>query len=445
MSVLLNALAIRKNGQFLLFFGLIFQVMPLPFLRAEEAPIETTQTQAQPVARESVLDDPLDRISAEFSVPAALKGRTAFWFDIYTIYGSSDHVLHHADFPWIIFKVVNTSKIENNPALHKWTKYHESKSYVRSESRKIRKALINLSRRSNFKKLSPLEKALSEQLAAVPGKRQRVYKQAALSLRSQLGQKDFFISGLHYSAKYLPLIEEKFLAAGLPTELTRIPFVESSFNVNAQSKVGASGIWQIMPVIGKAYVSVNDHVDERNSPLKASYVAIALMQHNYRALGKWPLAVTAYNHGASGVKKAMVRLRTDDIGKIIGRYKSPSFQFASSNFYASFLAALHAQKYHKEILPDVIQANEVPLDYFVVALRRPARVRQILKSTQMSEEQFLVYNLDLKRALKNNARIPAGHRLILPKELMPALQSQFPQKKTLFREAALSGLLKTSS
>lgn len=38
---------------------------------------------------------------------------------------------------------------------------------------------------------------------------------------------------------------------GLPVELTRLPFVESSFNLFARSKVGASGIWQFMKSTGR--------------------------------------------------------------------------------------------------------------------------------------------------------------------------------------------------
>ena len=37
-------------------------------------------------------------------------------------------------------------------------------------------------------------------------------------------------------------------------ELTRLPFVESSFNVHAYSKVGAAGIWQFIPSSARIYL-----------------------------------------------------------------------------------------------------------------------------------------------------------------------------------------------
>ena len=57
-------------------------------------------------------------------------------------------------------------------------------------------------------------------------------------LRVQVGQKDFFQAGLEVSPRYLVGMEEIFRRYNLPTELTRIPFVESSFNQQATSKVG---------------------------------------------------------------------------------------------------------------------------------------------------------------------------------------------------------------
>src|SRR5882757_6096947 len=43
--------------------------------------------------REDALNDPQNRISNDFKVPKNLFPRTAFWFDIYTKYGSQDHVI----------------------------------------------------------------------------------------------------------------------------------------------------------------------------------------------------------------------------------------------------------------------------------------------------------------------------------------------------------------
>src|SRR5690606_22709448 len=114
-------------------------------------------------------------------------------------------------------------------------------------------------------------------------------------LRFQLGLKDRFLDGVKLSGEYLPFMDRIFIEHGLPFELTRLPIVESRYNAKARSKVGASGIWQFMPRTGADFMMINDAVDERNDPLRATEAAAKLLSINYKTLGNWPLAVTAYN------------------------------------------------------------------------------------------------------------------------------------------------------
>ena len=80
-------------------------------------------------------------------------------------------------------------------------------------------------------------------------------------------------------------------------------------------------------------------IDKRTEPHTATQAATKLLKQNYRATGSWPLALTAYNHGLNGVLRAVRSTNSTDLCKIIERYDSRSFRFASSNFYAQFLAA----------------------------------------------------------------------------------------------------------
>ena len=92
-----------------------------------------------------------------------------------------------------------------------------------------------------------------------------------------------------------------------------------------------------------------DHiVDERLDPYRASVAAARLLEQNYRVTGTWPLAITAYNHGASGMRRAAQQLGTKDIARIVREYRSPSFGFASRNFYVEFLAATHVATHHED-------------------------------------------------------------------------------------------------
>lgn len=364
--------------------------------------------------KEEILADKGNRISDEFAIPPGLEERVSFWFDVYTKYSDKTHIVHHVLYPWVIFKVIDTSPIYETPNLHKWTKFHKAKKFVSQEIASVRVALNKLSKRSNYNNLKGLEKEIFDSLAQVKGPRKKVIREAAHNIRTQLGQRDFFLGGLTSSAKYLPYMEKEFQAAGVPVELARLPFVESSFNEKAFSKVGASGIWQIMPVTGRAYFKVNDLIDERNSPLKASVAAVDIFRSNYKQLKQWPLAVTAYNHGAGGLKANLKRARATNLPDLIRKYHAGSFKFASANFYTCFLAAMHAERYNAEIFPALDVVRGEPMVHNIISLNSSMKINKVIAMSGISKDQFLEYNLDLKGAMKKNAALPRGFKVLVP-------------------------------
>lgn len=163
-------------------------------------------------------------------------------------------------------------------------------------------------------------------------------KRAADNIRIQQGLKTRFNAGVQRSLKYLPTIKPIISSQKLPMDIAFLPHVESSFVNHAKSKVGAVGLWQIMPSTMKRLMGRRS-VSQRTNPKIATYAATKLLKQNYRATKSWPLALTAYNHGLAGVLRAVRSTGSNDLCKIIERYDSPSFRFASSNFYAQFLAA----------------------------------------------------------------------------------------------------------
>ena len=99
-------------------------------------------------------------------------------------------------------------------------------------------------------------------------------------------------------------IKRIFKEVGVPEELSVLPHVESSFQLQAYSSAGAAGIWQFTRSTGRLYMKVGYEVDERRDPIVAAYAAAKLLKHNYKQLKSWPLAITAYNHGVNGMKRA---------------------------------------------------------------------------------------------------------------------------------------------
>jgi len=172
----------------------------------------------------------------------------------------------------------------------------------------------------------------------------RMFSEAVARVRFQLGQSDRFREGLIRSGAYEAHIAETFSNMGLPPELAALPHVESSFNPAAYSHAGAAGLWQFMRSTGRRYMRIDNVVDERMDPYRATIAAGQLLEFNHKLLGTWPLALTAYNHGAAGMRRAKDRQGTDDIVTIVRKHSSRTFGFASRNYYIAFLAALHVDR-----------------------------------------------------------------------------------------------------
>lgn len=365
--------------------------------------------------REEILNDFQDRISEDFAIPEGLRDRVGFWFDIYTRYDSLKKVVHHTQYPWVIFEVIDTSDIINSDTPKaRWMRNQKADDFVASEVKDLREALKEIAA-GRFDAENDRHKMIKASLASLPGTLQENAKEAMGNVRVQTGQKNFFSDGLEVSPRYLNGMEEIFREHNLPTELTRLPFVESSFNKRAVSKVGASGIWQFMSYTGRNFMIVNDHIDERRSPFKATVAAARLLKENHMILKKsWPLAITAWNHGPGGIRKAMKAAGTADLSEIINNYSSRTFDFASSNFYCEFLAALYAEKYHDQIFKDLNYEEVADLHQVKLAQSVPARA--FLKKAGMDHEEFLLNNPDLTTVLAKNKAIPSGFTLMVDNE-----------------------------
>ncbi|HEY3731744.1 MAG TPA: transglycosylase SLT domain-containing protein [Steroidobacteraceae bacterium] len=236
---------------------------------------------------------------------------------------------------------------------------------------------------------------------------------AASDLRFQLGQSDRFRAGLIRSGAWETHIAEVLANLGLPPEIAALPHVESSFDPAAYSKVGAAGLWQFMRSTGRRFLRINPAVDERLDPYRETEAAAQLLEYNYRLLGTWPLAITAYNHGAEGVRRARELLGTDDIVRIVRDYHSASFGFASRNFYVSFLAALTISENPDKYFGGVSRASEA--GFLELKMPSTASVATLLHTIGVDRDTLRRLNPALRPSVWNGQRVvPSGYVLRLP-------------------------------
>ena len=242
-------------------------------------------------------------------------------------------------------------------------------------------------------------------------------RDAAKRVRFQRGQSDRMNKGLKRASAFEGKIRKILRDKGVPEQLAALPHVESSYNPKVKSKAGAAGLWQIMPATGRRFLRVNNVVDERLDPYKATAAAAQLLKHNYSVLKSWPLAITAYNHGLSGVRRAVRKTGTTDIDTIVRQYNGRAFRFASRNFYAAFLAAYDvSSKQRGKTLER--PASDVP----VVTLNTYLPAAAIVETLGIDRQKLKAHNPDLGATVWSGEKhIPKAYRLHLPIAREPAL------------------------
>ncbi|MCP4038820.1 MAG: LysM peptidoglycan-binding domain-containing protein [bacterium] len=277
-----------------------------------------------------------------------------FWVRIYSEVPTTGGLIHDSRHLGVIYDRIEIPKGLSRRAKERWTEKVKSK---------YRKILDTLARGKRTGLTSEESRVLGLWPAAVTNGELR---SARSRLRFQLGQADKFRAGVIRSGRWKAMIDKVFEDHDLPPELAALPHVESSFTPWAYSRVGAAGLWQFTRSTGRRFLRVDHVVDERLDPFRATIAAARLLKQNREVTGSWPLAITAYNHGASGMRRATRKLGTRDIVTINRKYKSRTFGFASRNFYFELLAAAEVSINHERYFGALQQDHPIPYEIFEV-------------------------------------------------------------------------------
>jgi membrane-bound lytic murein transglycosylase D len=339
-----------------------------------------------------------------FPVYPSIEPNVTFWTKVYSEYSIDQGVLHDSENLNVIYEVVefkNGAKTINEKRIQK----------AKDKYKTILRKLAQNPSASD---------AEARRVAALFGKNanQADFQKAIYRIRCQIGQKDSFRDGIIRSGAFMDQIKDIFLSYGLPLDLIYLPHVESSFNLKAYSKSGAAGIWQFVREAGKRFMTVNYAIDERWDPIRSSEAAAQLLKHSYEKFGNWPLAITAYNHGISGMLSAT--WTKGGYEEIFNHYKSKMFGFASRNYYSEFLAAREVatnhEKYFGKITPDTpVDSREIVLagyvsikdlgEYFGVDMATLRKLNPSLRTPVFTKQKY----------------VPKGYSLRLPSD---AVQNQ---------------------
>ena len=336
-----------------------------------------------------------------FPVYDSIRHNVSFWEKIYTQYSTTQGVIHDKRNLGIIYDVIEL-KDRNR---HGSRKINQSR--IKTANKKYQRILAKLARGE-----TPIEPE-EQRVAALFGTEAKPadFQAAMRNLRCQVGQKDPFRQGLIRSGAYLEEIIQIFRDYGLPVDLAYLPHVESSFNPKAYSKFGAAGIWQFTRSTGKQYMTVDYAVDERRDPIISSRAAARLLKRNFKKFQNWPMAITAYNHGVSGMLRA--QRRKGSYEAIFNEYRSRSFKFASRNFYSEFLAAREVARNYRQHFGEPVL--DKPLSSETVVLAGYGSLPEIARQLNLELGDLAELNPALRNpVLLGQKYVPRGFQLRLP-------------------------------
>lgn len=345
--------------------------------------------------------------SSSLPRPAGLEPEIGFWRKIFGEVTTGEALVHDNRHLGIVYEKLDLSDLKSDGARQR--AMDEAKArYVRILTR------LASGDRSN---LGKAERHVLALWAGRPGN--DTLRGAAERVRVQQGLSDRFLQGYVRAGRWEDHIRVSLRDSGVPEDLAALPHVESSFNPEARSYVGASGLWQFTAGTGRRFMRIDSAVDERRDPYRSSEAAARLLKANYGELDSWPLAVTAYNHGTGGMRRAIRAVGTDNIETIVRNYDGPAFGFASRNFYVSFLAAEEVERNVEKYFGPV--RRDPPEKLTEIEMPAYLSANTLEQTLGVPRETLQAYNPSLLPAIwLGKKHVPRGYTLRLPDSVSDA-------------------------
>ena len=356
------------------------------------------------------------KCSQYFPCPDALRRRVDFWIDVYGRWRTNDAILHDAQIPHRVYKIIKGKACGTNG----------NTQFIKEQKRQIRLRLERIATLIERNKTITQAKD-KHYLNMFPERSPAVLRRATRNLRCQSGNKDGFRNALRRFGTYGPIVRRVLKDAGLHQDIQYLPFVESSYNPEAYSRVGAAGMWQIMPRTARVLgLELNATMDERQDPEAASGAAARYLKDSRKNLTVaarskkanvsdselTPFVITSYNYGVNGMRRAIKKLGPDFL-TVLNRYRTKKFRVAVKNFYAGFLAARHVARNSSRFFGSYSKGS--PLRYDTIMLRKSASIDRIRAVFGISLSRLKSLNPALTRFVWHGWReIPGGYPLRLP-------------------------------
>lgn len=112
--------------------------------------------------------------------------------------------------------------------------------------------------------------------------------------------------------RFFPIMAPILKKNGVPEDLLYLACIESTLDPKAVSPAKAAGLWQFMPDTGRQYgLEVNEYVDERYHPEKATEAACKYLNAAYKKYGKWESVAASYNAGMGRISSELSKQQVE--------------------------------------------------------------------------------------------------------------------------------------
>lgn len=221
-----------------------------------------------------------------------------------------------------------------------------------------------------------------------------------------------FTRYLNRSGRYQVMMCDILKEYGLPEDLFYIALIESGFTNSATSHAGAGGPWQFMPATARRFgLRVDNWVDERRDPVKATHAAAQYLKFLYGEFGSWYLAAAGYNAGENKIRKALTMYGVNDFWSISQSDQNYLAEETKQYVPRMIAAAIIAKEPDKYGFTDV--KYESPFSYDEMTIHPTTSLAAIAKAAGVDTNVLTDLNPELKRAASPpggmyTLRIPEG-------------------------------------
>lgn len=106
--------------------------------------------------------------------------------------------------------------------------------------------------------------------------------------------------------RFFPMMAPILKKNGVPSDMLYLACIESTLDTRALSGAKAAGLWQFMPETGRQFgLEVNEFVDERYDPEKATEAACRYLKQAYSKYGNWESVAASYNGGMGRISSEL--------------------------------------------------------------------------------------------------------------------------------------------